>query len=178
MINSRTELVELILKLNLPPVAAEIGVAEGLFSRDLLNLGIKKLYSIDSWKQLKQNGDGGFTQKWHDMNYNSAVDLLKPFLDNSIILKGKSNEMAKHIMNNELSLLYIDGDHSYDGVISDLNNYYEKVIPGGIISGHDYLNLSYGVNNAVQDFCKKMNLVPITINENNINDASFYIIKE
>jgi predicted O-methyltransferase YrrM len=36
-----------------------------------------------------------------------------------------------------IELLFIDGDHSYDGCTADLNDYWNKVIPGGIMCVHD-----------------------------------------
>jgi len=37
----------------------------------------------------------------------------------------------------KLDLLFIDGDHSYDGVKQDFENYRPLVAPGGIIAFHD-----------------------------------------
>jgi hypothetical protein len=37
----------------------------------------------------------------------------------------------------EIDLLWIDGDHSYEGCMSDLTNWYDKVVPGGHILFHD-----------------------------------------
>jgi predicted O-methyltransferase YrrM len=35
-------------------------------------------------------------------------------------------------------LVYIDGVHTYEAVIADIRNYYDKVHNGGYIGGHDY----------------------------------------
>ncbi len=37
-----------------------------------------------------------------------------------------------------IELLWIDGDHSYKGVCSDIKNWTPFVIPGGLIALHDY----------------------------------------
>lgn len=37
----------------------------------------------------------------------------------------------------EIDLLWIDGDHSFEGCMSDLTNWYDKVAPGGHILFHD-----------------------------------------
>ena len=50
-------------------------------------------------------------------------------------------------------IAYIDGDHTYDGVIRDLNSWYPLVKKGGILCGDDY-NWD-GVRDAVLDFFKE-----------------------
>lgn len=39
---------------------------------------------------------------------------------------------------NSLDFVWIDGDHSYEAVINDINAWLPKVKPGGWIGGHDY----------------------------------------
>jgi predicted O-methyltransferase YrrM len=44
---------------------------------------------------------------------------------------------APLIADNSLDLLFIDADHSYDAVRSDIEAWRRKVRPGGILCGHD-----------------------------------------
>jgi len=44
---------------------------------------------------------------------------------------------------NEVDILYIDGDHSYYGVIEDFLNYKDIVVPGGYIVFDDYNDWKY-----------------------------------
>jgi predicted O-methyltransferase YrrM len=60
------------------------------------------------------------------------------------LLRGDSHssEMGdgvRHIVghNRKIDLLFIDGDHSYEGVKQDFNHYAGLVRPGGIIAFHD-----------------------------------------
>jgi predicted O-methyltransferase YrrM len=48
---------------------------------------------------------------------------------------------------------FIDGDHSYEGCLSDLRAVLPLVKPGGKIIGHDYASYSQPVIRAVRDFC-------------------------
>ena len=41
-----------------------------------------------------------------------------------------------------IGMLFIDGDHSYDGVKKDIK-WIKHVIPGGIVAFHDYLLPKY-----------------------------------
>jgi len=46
-----------------------------------------------------------------------------------------------------IRLLWIDGDHTYEGVKSDFKNYSPFLIPGGVIAFHDVMHFE-GVTNA------------------------------
>ncbi len=47
----------------------------------------------------------------------------------------------KKILNDEpLDFLFIDGDHSYEGVKADFENYSPLVKPGGLIAFHDIVD--------------------------------------
>lgn len=47
------------------------------------------------------------------------------------------NVLNKILNVDDLDLLFIDGDHSYEGVKSDYDNYRQFVCPGGAIAFHD-----------------------------------------
>ena len=60
---------------------------------------------------------------------------------------------------NLIDLLLIDGDHSYEGVTSDLKAYLPKVKAGGILFLHDWA-WAEGVRSAVREL-----VVPIQIDQ-------------
>lgn len=161
-------------------MAAEIGVAEGQFSRDILNWEcVKGLYSIDTWATIKgQRGDGGNDQAWHDANYEKAKALLKPFGERSKILRGLSTDMAKIIDNDSLGFVNVDCDHSYEGVKADVEAWWPKLKSGGVISFHDYEMQHYGVKQAVTEFAKVNKLEIHLLPENKPEDAGAYLIKK
>lgn len=173
-IKYRSELHK-IIDLTLP--ACEVGVAEGLFSRDILNWGIPKLYLVDVWETIQVYGDGASPQEWHDKNFQNVQRLMLPYGKDAVILKGLSVEMAKKIKDESLGFVYLDAGHSFEAVMADLEAYYPKVVCGGIIAGHDYLNTDYGVYGAVEQFCKLRGLEPILIPEDRTHDAGFYFKK-
>jgi predicted O-methyltransferase YrrM len=55
-----------------------------------------------------------------------------------IIWRKSSTEGAECLAAHSLDWVYIDGDHSYEAVKADLENFYRVVKPGGIIAGDDY----------------------------------------
>jgi predicted O-methyltransferase YrrM len=110
----------------------EIGVYEGRFSKLLLLrcATLEKLYSIDPW--LDANG------KFDSEICNKATDRLDQFGPRSHIHIGKSPEAAELFDDGEMDFVFIDGDHSYEATLADIEAWVPKVRPGGIICGHDY----------------------------------------
>lgn len=62
------------------------------------------------------------------------------------------SQKAKYPEVGQIDLLYIDGDHSYDGCMNDLTNWYEKLAIGGHVVLHDCYFGGEGVQDAVLDF--------------------------
>ncbi len=154
-IKSRTEVVELMKHFKLPLIAAEVGVAEGRLSKELLAWGIEKLYLIDIWEKVPFiKGCGSFDQSWHEDNYKSVLEAIKGREDDVILLKGFSYKMADFVPDNSLGMVYIDGDHTYEGARADIDSYWPKLVPGGLMLFHDAANPTYGIMDAMHNFTK------------------------
>jgi hypothetical protein len=179
-IKRRIELVKLMRHLGLPMTAAEVGVAQGLFSQELLYAGIEKLYLIDLWETVPFiRGCASFDPQWHESNYDRVTtELQKEILDGSaVILKGFSYKMADLIPNNSLGLVYVDGDHSYIGCRTDIDAFLPKLIPGGIMAFHDYGNTDdYGVQAAVLE--RAQGEIFIIEEDGNKENIGAYFIKQ
>lgn len=84
-------------------------------------------------------------------------DIYQRFYDNIelnenvVVHKNYSNDSSELFNTNSIDFLMIDADHSYEGVTSDIKNYFYKVKPGGIISGDDY-NVFDGTTQAVNEY--------------------------
>lgn len=52
----------------------------------------------------------------------------------------KSELAAKKLETKKISFLFIDGDHSLEGIQSDIKNYLPLMKSGGTIAGHDYFH--------------------------------------
>lgn len=173
-IKSRAELYKL-----LPPnfISCEVGVAEGLFSRDLLAMGSGYHYMLDAYKTLQQKGDGANNQSWHDKNYINAFKITMPYDSKRTIVKALSVVAATEFADSFFDLVYIDANHAYDAVKADIVAFWRKLKPGGVMAFHDYLNHEYGVGKAVNEWAAdngiKVNLIP----ENGIYDAGAWLRK-
>lgn len=69
-----------------------------------------------------------------------------------ITLATSTIEAARWFADGTLDLVFIDADHSYEGVKNDIAAWGVKVRPGGILCGHDYIGHYVGVKRAVDEF--------------------------
>jgi Methyltransferase domain len=131
--------------------AAELGVAKGAFSDELLSAGGDfRLYSVDRWA-----GDRG-----HDNEeYSAACALLGRHGARSVVVR-KSFDAALHdFAPGSLDLVYIDG-YAHDGQdgCRTLEDWWTRVRPGGVLAGHDYHPDWKLTMEAVDNFCGKHGL--------------------
>lgn len=86
------------------------------------------------------DGEFGGSYKWFHIPIFKAFPYAKQKLH---LLRGDShsqemgNAVRKILHEKKLDLLFIDGDHTYEGVKKDFEDYSGLVRPGGIIAFHD-----------------------------------------
>lgn len=151
-------------------VCAEIGTWRGDFAATLLRaLSPKELYLIDSWEyrteeKYKQACYGGALaagQEQMDGIYESVINRFKGEIDKGQvqIRRARSAAAAASFPADSLDWVYIDADHSYEGVKRDLEAYFPAVKPGGILAGDDYGQkdswYGLGVAQAVNEFADR-----------------------
>lgn len=145
--------------LNDGDIFVEIGTwtgASSLFFAELIKAGSKKIdfYTIDTFEGSSehQNLDIIIDKKLYEY-YLSVREPLKDYIK---IIKADSQikETSNLFEDNSIATIFIDGDHSFEGIKKDLNNWYSKIKVGGIISGHDYIWGGGGVKPVVDSFSK------------------------
>ncbi len=67
--------------------------------------------------------------------YAMIVTDSSPFIS---VMQTTSIEAAESFPYGSLSFVFIDADHRYPGIFSDIAAWRHKVKPGGILAGHDY----------------------------------------
>ena len=134
----------LIKRLPAESTCAEIGVWKGDFSKKILSSRSPRLlHLIDPWKFNPEfptrlyGGSGASSQADMDHIYEQVAEVLGS-QPNVEIHRGPSSEMLCDLPDDSLDWIYIDGDHSYEGVLADLELAWQKVRCGGIVSGDDY----------------------------------------
>ncbi|MFN7223702.1 MAG: class I SAM-dependent methyltransferase [Paracoccaceae bacterium] len=120
------------------PVAAEVGVQYGHFSRFMLDHSdVRTLYLFDSRTDLIRD----------DVRSDPRVRIQK----------GDSSGLLCSLADGSLDWVYIDADHRYAGVKKDAEAALQKVRKGGILFFNDYTPwspvevMAYGIMPVVND---------------------------
>ncbi|MFH1244021.1 MAG: class I SAM-dependent methyltransferase [bacterium] len=91
------------------------------------------LICIDSF-----NGDMAFGGEAHNLDFlrDHALAHLSSLPVSFLVMN--STQAHQVIADHTFDFCFVDGDHTEPVVSQDIKNYYSKVKPGGIYSGHDY----------------------------------------
>jgi hypothetical protein len=126
---------------------AEVGVGFGLHAKDILkNTSAEKLYLIDPMKWypnddfakiisscVQTEGKDNF-----DVLHERICQELSPWSERWVWFRKPSVCITEEeIPSESLDAIFIDGDHSYEGVIADLNFWWSKLRKGGQLLGDD-----------------------------------------
>ncbi len=133
-------------------VVAEIGVAEGSFSKEILTrTNPKTLHLIDPWDSP--------VPKYSASAIETVKKNVQEAVDSGVVKfnRGYSCPVMKEFEDNYFDWVYLDAAHDYENVRLDLQALNRTVKPGGLICGHDYVRWvsqtdRYGVVEAVNEF--------------------------
>lgn len=144
-----------------------------------------KIMCIDTWLGGEEHWDP--TSPFFDEYFqllqikNGRPEIYEQFISN--VIHEKKENMIIPIPNTSRNaylilrkrfivaeLIYIDGSHLYEDVISDLNNYWELLKPNGVIFGDDYG--FPGVSKAVNEFIDSKKIKAKILSDN------FFIINK
>lgn len=139
---------------------AEVGVQYGKYSRIILSTWGGHLTMVDAWREFpkEQYVDlANVSEVEHLRNMAWAVENVQAFMGRYEIVRALSANAAERHADQSLDFVYLDADHSYEGVMKDMKAWRPKIRPGGMLCGHDYLDAviqegNFGVKSAVNDF--------------------------
>jgi len=166
-------------------IICEIGVHGGasfLLAHDLIENKNIELYGIDCW-ELIDSINGIEKEKFTDQsldkfktlhcgNRTNLEEIIKYYnLSKCHLIQGFSDDknIIDKFLDESIDAIYIDADHSFEGVYADLNNWYPKMKKNGLILGDDYP--WEGVKNAAEKFATENNI------KLNYIDNKFYFYK-
>jgi predicted O-methyltransferase YrrM len=135
-------------------VIAEIGSYLGASACFLASGGwgrVSRVYCIDTWENDAMSEGPRKT-------FDDFLENISMFKNVMVPLKGKSIEVVK-LLGGPVDLLFLDGDHSYEAVVTDLKTYLPKVKAGGLLILHDW-GWAEGVQRAV-----RQTIVPIQVGQ-------------
>jgi len=114
-------------------VACEVGSYVGAstsFLAAAASLRQGHVHAVDTWKN-------------DAMEHEPVEDTWQKFVDNTerfrlwiTAHRGVASQMKDRVP--AVDLLFLDGDHSYEGTLADLRGYVPKIKPGGILAMHDF----------------------------------------
>lgn len=158
----------------------EVGTCWGWFAEFLLTFTpCSKLFCVDPYKHFESDkyidSLNLMTQEEMDEKFLRVQEkLTSSFGTRVTMVRSLSTDAAKSFSDESLAFVYIDGNHMYHAVLEDLEAWYPKIAPGGILAGDDVEDLEaphldgnvflqreggpcgcYGVHTALVEFQKK-----------------------
>ncbi len=138
----------------------EVGVQAGEYARTLQWFGEpKRLYLVDAWRHYPSGyaDPANVDDTAHIRNMAQVAGFFSGLKYGPVIIRAESVPAAEMFKDEFFDFIYIDANHTYDGVSDDLRAWYPKLKTGGIFSGHDYVNMYDGdvvfeVKKAVDQF--------------------------
>jgi predicted O-methyltransferase YrrM len=148
---------------------AEIGTWRGDFAVTILrSRRPRRLYLVDPWEHRSEEPYrgamfGGLTrdgQREMDAIYEGVVADFRRRIDRGqvVVKRQRSVRAAEDFLDGSLDWVYIDADHTYEGVKRDLEAYFRAVRAGGYLAGDDYGQPGWwedGVTRAVDEFATR-----------------------
>lgn len=150
------------------PRGAEIGVFAGDMSAALLRANpALHLDMIDSWEghggaYMGDSGDwhAKLSQHAQDEFQRKALERTAFASDRRMVVRSRSSDAAA-CLTVDYDFVFLDADHSYEGVRADIAAWAPKIKPGGWLGGHDYENPNFpkfGVTRAVNEYASATGL--------------------
>lgn len=141
----------------------ELGVCKGTNFSEMIKHEPQLAIAVDSWIEdgIVSRNDGRYSQEELDKQYQHFTDNVrdKPFVR---IYRDYTFNIAKNFSDNYFDLIYIDADHTYEGCLRDITDWYPKVKKGRFLLGDDYrvseYRIKFGVIEAVNEFAKNNNI--------------------
>lgn len=131
----------------------EIGCFKGgsvIYLASRIQMAVKKIqvYAVDIWENMiAPNTEGSiFYDFWHHVMVWYCHQVIKP-------IQFDSARAANLFDDKSIEFVFIDGDHSYEGIKRDVEAWLPKIRPGGWIAGHDYNQLvEKYINDKFEDY--------------------------
>ena len=161
-------------------VGAEIGVYRGKFSAELATTSPKELHLVDPWQAQsgeyerdptnQQNLQACYGGVFRRFSSNPAVHIHRM----------TSVDASKLFADGYFDYVYLDADHTWQGITVDLPVWWRKVKSGGWLCGHDYfLGCSWvDVQPVVDAWAKIKNLEILTSKPTSSDDPASWAIRK
>jgi len=106
-----------------------------------------RYYALDAFKAGLGTDSG---------NLDSYIQNTKG-LENIVLLKGLSSAILPVLRDRAFDIIFVDGDHAYGSVKSDVEMCYRLLKPGGVMAMHDYFSIE-DTKRAIDEFAQRNNI--------------------
>jgi len=131
----------------------EIGLEYGRTFNHLLKTfpGIYMI-GVDPFRHMPDApGEKPYRNMPHERNKTIVKDIAWRYRGRCQVIEKTSKQGSFEVPNDSQDFIFIDGDHSYEGVSEDILLWSPKVRNGGWILGHDYSEYWAGLRKAVDE---------------------------
>jgi predicted O-methyltransferase YrrM len=118
-------------------IMVEIGSFHGTSTR-LFSLFVDKVYSVDCY-DYPVPPTGRIPS--HDQTFIDAERIFierTSHIENIIKIRKSGADAALDFEDKSLDAVYIDAEHDYNSILSDVSTWKSKIKSGGILCGHDF----------------------------------------
>jgi len=139
----RAYVLETLIKANGWTLGCELGVFRGdTFKYLVQNCPDLVLIGIDTWEHPEAEAtDPGFrSYSEHDLEgYLAHLNKWAVnYVQRARLVRGDTVRVLDALQDHEFDFVFIDADHTYEGVHRDITAAFRRVRHGGMILGHDY----------------------------------------
>lgn len=148
----------------------EVGVWKGRSTRVIAKHTPGRVWAVDHWQGTPADAEQ------HERLYAADVEggsvyrefrrNLRPWILAHVVIPVRADSVAAAAQLLErygrfADWIFIDADHSYEGCAGDIQAYRPLLVPGGLLSGHDYAENWPGVRQAVDELAAEVGPVKL-----------------
>ena len=130
---------------------AELGIFDGYTMKTILEgcSDLEEIVGVDTWAHpdtysclapIGEQSRDIYSTVDHEANYALTLKNIKESgnENKAKVLRTTTEEAATLFKDGYFDLVFIDADHSYEGVKADIKRWVPKVRAGGLVCGHDF----------------------------------------
>lgn len=148
--------------------AVEVGTYKGNFAEVMISrLKPETFHAVDPLRLFP----GMVSFPGQEFKQQESLDRLANVVSKKMekyghnLIRETSEVASEQFEDESVDVVYIDGDHTYEGCKADISYWWPKIKPGSILCGHDYQHMKnrvtgmvFGVIPAVDEFVQEHNL--------------------
>jgi len=153
-VRHHSHLLRLIVASHSWKAGAELGLLEGRTFHTLLRdcPTLETLIGVDAFRYMPDAPGGEVYAKIdHSLNRSKCKKVALQFIGRAHLMEMTTHKASLGVPDASLDFVFIDADHSYEGVRDDIADWTPKVRAGGWVMGHDFAPEFPGVEKAVTE---------------------------